>query len=531
MLKGQSATVLRRREPALEHRMRSQSDDTSRFQAAAEEARRNFEEARRRFDSAGDRIKPYLKRAGGFVGGVRRWCSKHLPGGERTMWVALGLILLVLFVWAILPGQNASNQGGFGAGGPQPVGVAKAAKGNIDVTLDALGTVTPLATVAVRPQVSGQLLRVAFQEGQLVKAGDLLAEIDPRSFQAALDQARGQLARDSALLANARVDLKRDQALYAANATSQQVLATQEALVKQDVGAVVSDQANVESAAINLGYTRIVSPISGFAGLRQVDVGNFVSAGQTTGVVVVTQLEPISVLFTIPEDNIGDVVSRMKSGAVLPVIAYDRSQTTKLATGRLSALDSQVDTTTGTVKLRALFDNADGALFPNQFVNVRLLVNTLHDQTAVPAAAIQRGSGGAYVFVVKPDHMVSMRAVTLGPQQDDRVSIVKGLNAGETVVTDGGDRLRDGAEVTIPSGQKVDASVAPPKEASAPVQSAQSARRALFRKLTPEERANLRSMSHDERKKWLNDHRAELMKRKDQPGGGFGGGRPGGPPN
>jgi multidrug efflux system membrane fusion protein len=512
--------VLHGREPALEHRMTSHSDETGRFHAAAEEARRNFEAARHHFDGAGRSIKPYVERARGVGGDVRRWSSKHLPGGERTMWVVLGLVVLVLFVWAILPGQNTDNQRGFGAGGPQPVGVTKAVKGNIDVTLDALGTVTPLATVTVRPQVSGQLRRIAFQEGQLVKAGDLLAEIDPRSFQAALDQARGQLARDGALLANARVDLKRQQALYAANATSQQVLATQTALVKQYEGVVLSDRANVESAAINLGYTRVVAPVTGLAGLRQVDVGNFVAAGQATGVVVVTQLEPMSVLFTIPEDNIGDVVSRMKSGDTLSVIAYNRSQTAEIATGTLSAVDSQVDTTTGTVKLRALFDNADGALFPNQFVNIHLLVDTLRGQTVVPASAIQRGSSGAYVFVVKPDHMVAMRAVTLGPQQDDRVSIIKGLNVGETVVTDGGDRLREGAEVTIPSGQKVDASVAPPKESSAPAQSEQSGRRALFRKMTPEERANLRGMSQDERRQWMKDHRDELLKRKDQPGGG-----------
>ncbi|HEY0281102.1 MAG TPA: MdtA/MuxA family multidrug efflux RND transporter periplasmic adaptor subunit [Rhizomicrobium sp.] len=493
--------------------MTNQSDETSRFQAAAEEARR-------RFDDANGRIKPYLEKASGAFGGFRRWCSKHLPGGERTMWVALGLIVLILFVWAILPGKGTVGRRGFGADGPQPVGVAKAARGDIEVALNALGTVTPLATVTVRPQVSGQLVRVAFEEGQLVKAGDLLAEIDPRSFQAALDQAKGQLARDSALLANARLDLKRNQALFAANAISQQALATQQTLVKQYEGVVLSDRANVDSAAINLGYTRVVAPVSGLAGLRQVDVGNFVGAGQTAGIVVITQLEPISVLFTIPEDNIGAVVSRMKSGAALPAIAYDRGQAAKLATGTLSAVDSQVDTTTGTVKLRALFDNKDGALFPNQFVNIRLLVNTLHGQIAVPASAIQRGSAGAYVFVVKPDHMVAMRAVTLGPQQDDRVSIVKGLNAGETVVTDGGDRLREGAEVAIPSGQKVDASVAPPKEASAPVQSVQSDRRALLRKLTPEEREKLRGMSQDERQTWMKDHRDELLKRKDQPGGG-----------
>jgi multidrug efflux system membrane fusion protein len=530
MLNGSGAAVLHGREPALEHRMTSQSDETSRFQAAAEEARRNFEAARHHFDSAGRRIMPYVEKARGVGGDVRRWSSKHLPGGERTMWVVLGLVLLVLFVWAILPGQNAGNQPGFGAGGPQPVGVAKAAKGSIDVSLDGLGTVTPLATVTVRPQVSGQLRRIDFQEGQPVKAGDLLAEIDPRSFQASLDQARGQLARDSALLANARVDLKRNQALFAANAISQQVLATQETLVRQYQGVTLSDRANVDSAAINLGYTRIVAPVSGLAGLRQVDVGNFVAAGQATGVVVVTQLEPISVLFTIPEDNVDAVISRMKRGAALPVIAYDRSQTVKLAAGTLSAVDSQVDTTTGTVKLRALFDNKDGALFPNQFVNVRLLVDTLRAQIVVPASAIQRGSSGAYVFVVKPDHTVAMRAVTPGVQQGDRVAITKGLNAGETVVTDGGDRLREGAEVTIPSGQKVDASVAPPKEASAPPQSAQSRRRGLNRKLTPDECAKVKAMGAQDGFAWMREHREELMKRPDQPGTGcrLGFGRPGG---
>ena len=502
--------------------MNSQSDETSSYQA---EARRNFEKARHRFDGG---VRPYLEKAGDVVNGVRGWSSRHLPGGERSLWVVVGLVALILFVWAILPGQNA-GQGVFGQGGPQPVGVSIAAKGNIDVTMDALGTVTPLATVTVRPQVSGQLLRVDFEEGRPVNAGDLLAEIDPRSFQAALDQASGQLARDSALLANARLDLKRQQGLYAANATSQQSLATQETRVKQDVGGTMSDQGNVEAASINLGYTKIVAPVAGLAGLRQVDIGNFVSAGQAAGIVVLTQLEPISVLFTIPEDNIGDVVSHMNGGRPLAVTAYDRSQTAKLAAGRLLAVDSQVDTTTGTVKLRALFDNADHALFPNQFVNVRLLVNTLRGQVVVPASAIQRGSSGTYVFVVKSDHTVSMRSVTIGPQQDDRVSVVKGLNAGETVVTDGADRLSDGAEVTIPSGQKV-ANVAAPADATQPVQSAQSARRGLGKKLTADECTKVKAMSPEDRAAWMKDHREELMTRPDQPGAPcrLGSGRPGG---
>ena len=512
--------------------MNSQSDETGRFHSAAELARQNFEDARRRFGNAGDRVDPYLDKAKGAIGGVRRWSDRRLPGGERTLWIVVGLILLALFVWAILPGSQ-TNTSGFGANGPQPVGVAAAARGDIDIALNALGTVTPLATATVRPQVSGQLLRINLQEGQIVKAGDLLAEIDPRPFRASLDQAKGQLARDEASLANARVDLRRSQALYASQATSQQALATQAALVKQDEGIVMSDRANVETATINLGYTRIISPVAGRVGIRQVDAGNFVSAGQATGIVVVTQLEPMSVIFTVPEDNIGDIAARLRSGDVLPVDAFDRNQTTKLASGSLSAVDSQIDTTTGTVKLRALFDNNDGALFPNQFVNVRLLVNTLRGRTVVPASAVQRGTEGAFVFVIKPDHTVAIRTVIVGPQQDDRVSIIKGLNPGETVVTDGADRLRDGAEVIIPSGQKV-AKVAAAENATEVPASLQTGRRganfALLRKLTPDECKTVLAMQREDRGTYFKDHREELLKRPDQPGGGcrFGGGGRGG---
>jgi len=523
--------------------MNSQSDDTSRFQTAGEEARRSFDQARHYFDRVGDRADPYLKKARGTAAQGGRWLAARTPGGQRTLWTILGLILLVLFVWALIPASTTTGRGGFGANGPQPVAVAIAQKGDIDITLNGLGTVTPLATVTVRPQVSGQLMRIAFQEGQIVRAGDLLAEIDPRSFRAALDQARGQLARDSASLTNARLDLKRLQALYAASATSQQTLDTQAALVKQDEGVVMSDTANVESASINLGYTRVIAPVSGRVGIRQVDVGNFVSAGQTTGIVVVTQLQPMSVMFTVPEDNIGDIVARIATGDELTVDAYDRSQAVKLASGRLAAVDTQIDTTTGTVKLRAMFGNENGELFPNQFVNVRLLVNTLHDQVVIPAAAIQRGAEGTFVFVVKADHTTVMRTVSLGQQQGERVAIVKGLNAGETVVTDGGDRLRDGAEVTIPSGQKVDATVKPAENATAIPASAQYGRRGgnfgLRRKLTPDECTKVQAMSQEDRGAWMKEHREEVMKRPDQPGGGcrFGGGggggfrmRGGGPP-
>ena len=300
------------------------------------------------------------------------------PRLSRVVWIALGLGILALLIWAIYPRPQANNRFNQGA---QPVGVATAASGPIHVNLNALGTVTPLATATVRPQVGGLLTNLYFTEGQMVKAGDPLAEIDPRPYQAALDQAKGQLARDQANLANAKVDLTRYQALMKQNAISDQQVATQEALVRSDAGVVQADQATVETAAINLGYTRIVSPVSGRVGLRQMDIGNIVQAGQTTGIVVVTELSPMSVVFTVPEDNISQIMPQVAQGAVLAADAWDRSQTVKIATGKLSTVDNVVDPTTGTVKMRALFDNTDLKLFPSQFVNIRLLVNTLQDQT------------------------------------------------------------------------------------------------------------------------------------------------------
>lgn len=405
-------------------------------------------------EQAGDKnglLRTSTGRARGYVGSAGHWADEHVPGGQRVFWIVLGLVLLALVIWGVRPGPNAgASKSRFGAGGPQPVGVARASSGDIDVTLNALGTVTPLATVTVRPQVSGQLLKFDVTEGQLVKAGDVLAEIDPRTFQAAVDQAVGTLQKDQAALVEARIDVQRYANLVKLNAISTQTYTAAIATAKQDEGIVKTDQAGVESAKINLDYTKITSPVAGRVGLRQVDIGNIVESGQTNGVIVVTEIDPISVLFAIPEDDIDAVMTQVNSGATLQVDAYDRTQVTKLASGKLSTVDNQIDPTTGTVKMRADFANPGGALFPQQFVNVRLLVNTLHNQTIVPSAAIERGSSGAFVYLVQPDSTVNMRAVTLGALQDDKQAIASGLKPGDTVVTDGADRLKDGADVELP---------------------------------------------------------------------------------
>jgi multidrug efflux system membrane fusion protein len=487
--------------------------------------------ARNTFDIVG-------KRARNYDGGATRWGERNLPGGAATLWIGVGLLAVALVLWAVWPSSQLGSRR-FGIGIAQPVGVSPVEVGDIHVTVNALGTVTPLATVTVRPQVSGQILKIDFVEGQTVKAGDVLAEIDPRTFQDALDQAKGQLARDSAALANAKVDLGRFQGLNAQNAISKQQLDTQATLVRQDTGVVQADNATVKAAAVNMGYTRITAPVAGRAGLRQVDVGNLVEAGQTAGVVVITQLQPISVLFTLPEDDIGSVMQQVNAGTTLTADAWDRGQTHKLATGRLAAVDSQIDTTTGTVKLRAMFDNSDGALFPNQFVNVRLLVSTLHDQISVPGAAVQRGAEGMFVFAVNSDSTVSMRQVSLGPADGDRVAVVQGVKPGDVVVVDGADRLRDGSKVTLPSGQRGNGSAGVASGSfgnTTTADNSRTSRRALFMKilpkLTPEEREQLRGMNRSDRSAWINAHYQELMKRKDQPGaeGGFFGGGGGGTP-
>ena len=356
-------------------------------------------------------------------------------------------------------GRGGARGGGGGPGGgqsgPVAVTVAAVSSGDIQVKIPALGTVTPLATVTVKTQVSGQLQKIAFQEGQLVRAGDFLAQIDPRPFEAALDQARGNLKRDQALLADARLDLKRFEELIAEDSIAQQQLDTQRALVDQYIGTVESDEASVKSAQVNLQYTHIVSPVTGRVGLRQVDQGNYVTPGDANGIVVVTQLQPITAIFAVPEDNVPTLMQRLHEGATLTAEAWDRSNTSKLADGKVLTIDNQIDTTTGTIKLRAQFDNQDGRLFANQFVNIQLLVNVLANQTVMPNSAAHRGAPNGvvstFVYLVNPDSTVSVRPVTLGVVDGEQVSVLKGLSPGDIVVTEGGDRLRDGATVLLPA--------------------------------------------------------------------------------
>ena len=365
-------------------------------------------------------------------------------------WIVGGIALLVLIViGARYRAAAPPPTGRGGLNGPLTVGVASVTKGDIPITINALGTVTPLATVTVHPQINGPLVKIAFTEGQTVKRGDLLVQIDPRPYQAALDQAAGQLKHDQAALANAKVDLERYKTLLAQNSVSDQTYATQVATVAQDEATVATDRAALEVAQLNLDYCRITSPVAGLVGLRQVDLGNLMQANSST-IVVVTQMQPMSVLFTVPEDSLSEVLQRLRSGQKLAVDAFDRSLTNKIASGTLSNSDNEIDTTTGTLKLRALFDNSKFELFPSQFVNVRLLLDTLHDAIVVPGAAMQQGASGSYVYVVKADNTVSMRGVTPGPSSGDLISITKGLQTGERVVVDGADQLRDGAHVTVP---------------------------------------------------------------------------------
>jgi membrane fusion protein, multidrug efflux system len=374
---------------------------------------------------------------------------------------AWGLVALAvvasLAVWTYLRWQQpapGSQQYGKRGGDPTratPVVAVPAITGNVNVYLNGLGTVTPLKTVTVRSRVDGQLMRVLFREGQIVKEGALLAEIDPRPYQAALTQMEGQMVRDQALLENARIDLDRYKTLWKQDSIPQQQLATQEALVHQYEGTVKLDQGQLDNARLQVIYSRVTAPVSGLLGLRQVDPGNIVHATDANGFVVITQMQPITVIYTIPQDNLPIVLKLLKAGQRVPVEAYDREQKTKLASGALLTVDNQIDPTTGTVRLKAQFPNEDNALFPNQFVNVRMLVDIRHDATTVPSAAIQRGVQGTYVYVVKADNTVTLRKVNAGPTEGDVTVLESGVEPGESVVTDGTDRLREGAKVELAS--------------------------------------------------------------------------------
>src|SRR6185437_10060772 len=387
----------------------------------------------------------------------RRWIPswrswRTLVGIAIVIAAAIGLAVLLTKCVA-----GGGQTGGFAGGRSRPtitVGIAKATLGDVPITISALGTVTPEATVSVISRVTGQINAVNFTEGQLIGKGYVLATIDPAPFQAALDQAKGALAQAEATLAGAKVDLDRYARLMAQNSVAKQTYDDQVATVRQNEGTVAADKGAVATAQVNLNWTRIVSPIGGRVGLRQIDAGNQVTANSTTPIAVVTQLDPIDVIFAIPEDAISSIVRHPDFGAGLPVTAFDRTGGAALAQGSLGTIDNVIDTTTGTVKGKARFLNPNAALFPNQFVNVTVLVDTLKNQVLVPTTAIRHGPQGDFVYVLQPDSTVKVRQVKSGPGTGESTSIASGLSAGETVITEGGDRLRDGAPVTLPRNRR-----------------------------------------------------------------------------
>jgi multidrug efflux system membrane fusion protein len=380
------------------------------------------------------------------------------PKKYRWLWLVV-LILVGLGIYHFRPHKDqtqaanpsAPPQGGkAGRGsGAVPVIAARATKGDIGVYFTGLGAVTPIYTVTIKSQIAGYLTQVFYKEGQIVRKGEMLAQIDPRPYQVALEQAEAGLARDQANLDNAKVDLGRYQTLAPLKAIPEQQLATQGAAVKQYEGVVKADQAQIDSAKLNLIYCHVTAPIAGRVGLRLVDPGNYVAANDSTGLVVITQITPISVIFTLPEDQLPIILQKMRGGARLKVEAYDREMKTKIAQGWLATLDNQIDPTTGTVKLRANFDNRNGELFPNQFVNARLLVEEKQGVTLIPTAAVQRNSQVTYVYVVKPDSTVTIRTITIGTTEGENAEVTSGLAPGDVVVMTGVDKLQEKSPVRV----------------------------------------------------------------------------------
>jgi membrane fusion protein, multidrug efflux system len=403
--------------------------------------------------------------------------ARGLKPFVRRHWVALlvvvvALLLLIALARYIQRKQPAAAGPGGGRGGqngPVAVSIATATSGDIQLRIPALGTVTPLATVTVRTQINGVMQKILFTEGQTVHQGDSLAQIDARPYEAALQQMQGNLRRDQALLADAKLDLKRYEGLVKEDSIAEQQLDTQRALVDQYGGTIESDEGQVKTASVNLLYTHIVSPVTGRVGLRQVDQGNYVTPGDANGIVVINQLQPITVIFSIPEDNVSALMRRLRDGGPMAVEAYDRTNSAKLADGKLLTVDNEIDVTTGTIKLRAQFENADALLFPNQFVNIQLLQELLRNQVIMPNSAVRRGAPNGvvstFVYVVNADRTVTVRPVTLGVVDGERVAVIKGLSVGEIVVTEGGDRLRDGAQVLLPSATPAPAGGARPPRA------------------------------------------------------------------
>jgi len=405
---------------------------------------------------------------------------KPKPARRRRLWLWL-CVLLVLGIggyvlWSEIASAKAARAAKAAAAqGPPPIPVvaAKSRKGDIGVYYSGLGAVTPLATVTVKARVDGQLMNVRYREGDTVHKGDLLVEIDDGPYQAALTQAEGALIRDQATLENARIDLIRYQQLAPQKAIPEQQLATQQATVHQDEGVVKLDEGQIEGAKVNLAYCKIAAPATGRIGLRLVDPGNIVQSADAGGLVVITQMDPISAIFTISEDQLQVVLRKMAAGQTLEVDAYDRGGKTKLAQGSLTTLDNQIDPTTGTLKLRATFPNGEGALYPNQFVNAKLLVQEKHGVTLVSTAAVQRNSQATYVYVVKADSTVTLRPITLGTTEGDDSEVTAGLTPGEVVVMTGVDKLQEGTKVAaqIPSAN-------PPPSAPASAKVSSSAKKA-----------------------------------------------------